>query len=240
MRFSFLVRRWHKWLSLIIGVQALLWLISGIYMVTVNLDFIHGDHLVTRLDEPVAQDAVKVFMPEISARYPEARSIHLRSWLGKPVYRVDLAEGAILLDAGTGTILSPISEAGARAVASYHYALDGEISSVALIDSNSDRSTEIQANRLPMWQVSFDDAGETRFYISPSDGRLVVKRHRYWRWFDFVWMFHIMDYETRDDINNNLLRLAALLGTLTSLAGLCLLFYSFNRKKSASVEGGAK
>ena len=39
--------RWlHKWLSIVIGVQALIWAISGFYMVAVDIDFIHGDSLV--------------------------------------------------------------------------------------------------------------------------------------------------------------------------------------------------
>lgn len=46
MKASFLSRKWHKWLFLVIGVQMCLWAISGFYMVTVSIDYIHGDHLV--------------------------------------------------------------------------------------------------------------------------------------------------------------------------------------------------
>ncbi len=50
-------------------------------------------------------------------------------------------------------------------------------------------------------------------------------------------MFHIMDYENRTDFNNNLLRLAALIGLGMSLSGVWLLFYSFTRrKKKAEVD----
>jgi hypothetical protein len=54
-----------------------------------------------------------------------------------------------------------------------------------------------------------------------------------WRWFDFLWMFHIMDYETRDDVNNNLLRVASATGLAFALSGIWLLLYSFSRRKQA-------
>src|SRR3546814_5553819 len=46
IRWPLLVRRTHKWLALVVGVQALLWTLTGFYMVVVHIDTIHGDHLV--------------------------------------------------------------------------------------------------------------------------------------------------------------------------------------------------
>ena len=46
-----------------------------------------------------------------------------------------------------------------------------------------------------------------------------------------------MDYDTRSDINNNVLRIFSVFGTLLGLSGVWLLFYSFNRRK---VDGIAK
>src|SRR3546814_21166972 len=45
-RWPLVIRRFHKWLALIVGVQALLWTLTGLYMVTVHIDIIHGDNLV--------------------------------------------------------------------------------------------------------------------------------------------------------------------------------------------------
>lgn len=65
----------------------------------------------------------------------------------------------------------------------------------------------------------------------PQTGELVAKRHDLWRTFDFVWMFHIMDYETRDNVNNILLKIATWMMVITSLTGAWLLLYSFRRKR---------
>jgi hypothetical protein len=46
-------------------------------------------------------------------------------------------------------------------------------------------------------------------------------------------MFHIMDYEERENVNNTLLRVASMSGLVFALSGAWLLFYSFNRRRQA-------
>lgn len=234
---SFTVRKWHKWLSLIVGLQALLWLLSGAYMVVINLDFIHGDHLVKRLDESitVVPDSLISFS-EMVARYPDATQIKLQAWMGQPYYQVQGPETR-LINAVTGIEVSPLSREDAVAVAQYHYAGTGAVSSAVLLTDESTAPTEIQSRPLPLWRVRFEDAGSTSFYISPDQGQLVTRRHTYWRIFDFAWMLHIMDYQDRADVNNNLFRVFAMLGTVTAFFGLWLLFYSFRQKGK---DAGAK
>ena len=70
-------------------------------------------------------------------------------------------------------------------------------------------------------------------YIAPQTGELSAKRHDLWRIFDFVWMFHIMDYEERTDMNNTLLRVATWMAVATSATGGWLLLYSFRRRRRA-------
>ena len=86
---------------------------------------------------------------------------------------------------------------------------------------------------MPLWQVRFADRGDTTLYLSPETGELLAKRHSLWRWFDFLWMFHIMDYEARTDVNNTLLRVSAAVCLLFALSGVWLLFYSFSKRRPA-------
>jgi hypothetical protein len=39
-------RKSHKWLMLFVGVQFVIWSITGVYMVLFDIDYIHGDSLV--------------------------------------------------------------------------------------------------------------------------------------------------------------------------------------------------
>ena len=92
---------------------------------------------------------------------------------------------------------------------------------------------EIQTRALPLWRVDFDDWLQTSLYLHPDTGTLVTRRHRFWRWFDFLWMLDIMDYKARMDVNNGLLRVMTALGLVTVLSGAWLLYFSFRPRRAA-------
>ncbi len=50
--------------------------------------------------------------------------------------------------------------------------------------------------------------------------RELDRRTTRWRVFDFFWMLHVLDFESRDDFNHPLLQVAALLGLLIALSGV--------------------
>lgn len=233
MKLSILSRTLHKWLALFVGIQVVLWTVSGFYMVVVDLDFIHGDSLVRNLRVPLSGRESLVAVTEVSQRYADVTQIALRSLptFAAPVYEVTTQGRKVLLDARDGGQLSPLSAPRIRELASSYYAGSGELASANLIERNAPQ--EIQTSALPLWRVDFDDWLETSLYLHPDTGKLVTRRHRFWRWFDFLWMLHIMDYETRDDMNNSLLRTATILGSITVLSGGWLLYFSFRRKRSA-------
>ena len=54
MRASRLSQKLHKWLGLLVGLQLVIWSISGFYMVVIDIDIIHGDHLVQPA-EPISE-----------------------------------------------------------------------------------------------------------------------------------------------------------------------------------------
>ena len=229
MRPALLSRTLHKWLALIIGVPLVLWTISGFYMVVVDLDFIHGDPLVRNLRVPLG-NAPSIPFGDVAQRYTNVTQVELRALPGfdAPVYEVTTTSGKILVDAATGRQLSPLADAHIRDLARQYYAGKGKLAAVTLIER--DAPLEIQSRPLPLWRADFDDWLETSLYVHPDTGALVTRRHRFWRWFDFLWMFHILDFETRTDMNNILLRTATVAGLITVLSGCCLLYFSFRRK----------
>ena len=48
MMASVFARKTHKWIALIVGIQATIWLISGAYFTILDIDYIHGDHLISK------------------------------------------------------------------------------------------------------------------------------------------------------------------------------------------------
>lgn len=230
MRPSLLSRTLHKWLGLFLGLQVVLWTLSGFYMVVVDLDFIHGDPLVRNVQVPLSGDLPQTPFSDVAYRYANVTQVSLRSLPGfaAPVYEVTTNGRHVLVDAADGRQLSPISEGRIRELARQYYAGKGQLGALTLIER--DGPLEIQSRPLPLWRADFDDWLETSLYVHPDTGTLVTRRHRFWRWFDFLWMFHIMDFDTRTDMNNGLLRATTIMGLVTVLSGGWLLYFSFRRK----------
>lgn len=242
MKASVLARKIHKWIALLVGVQVLFWMFSGAYMATVNIDFIRGDSLVRNLRQPLPSSTQRLYsIAQIVDRYPQAIATTLVSRNSMLYFVVRGNDQTVLLNAYTGQQVSPISRDQAIALAKHYYTGDAAVNGVELLDDENARPKEIGTRPLPLWQIAFDDKINTTFYLSPSTGELAARRHEFWRLYDFLWMFHIMDYENRTDINNNLLRFAALVGLVMALSGLWLLVHSLRgrRPKNTAAIAGA-
>jgi hypothetical protein len=226
-----LSRTLHKWLALAVGAQALLWIVSGFYMVVVDLDFIHGDSLVQNVSIPVPRAESWFPLTELRSSHPGVEQIRIKGLPGldRPLYEVRTGGRLLLFDATTGKLLSPLEESRVAALARQYYAGRGLPATVELLVGEP--PLEIQLRPLPLWRVRFDDWLETTLYIHPDSGELVTRRHRLWRWFDTLWMLHIMDFETRTDVNTAMLRATTVAGLVFVGSGLWLLYYSFRRRR---------
>lgn len=232
MRAPLLVRRVHKWLALFVGIQALIWTVTGAYMVAVHIDYIHGDHLVRAAPAQPRQLAGLVTPASVVAANADAREVRLHALLGRPAWRVETQDRPFLVDARTGERLPELSEAQVREVARAIYTGRPDIVSVELL---TEAPLEMQTRKPPYWRVEFKGWNQPTLYISPSTGELISRRHNLWRVFDVAWMLHIMDYDERSNINNPLLRVATWSAVLMALAGAWLLYWSFPRKKKKKI-----
>ena len=227
MRLHIAARKTHKWLGLFVGLQVVIWSLSGLYMTIVHIDTIHGDHLV-REKRPAIVDAAMLADPISVAATHNSQSIRLGSMRGQPVYVVKSEAGEQAVDARTGRAVAAPSEREIRAIAAAAYTGKESIASARLI---TDIPGEIRGRKPPLWRVEFDHWNKPTLYFSPVTGELLSRRHELWRVFDFVWMLHIMDYDERENVNNTLLRVFTWAAVLMALSGAWLLLYAFPRKK---------
>jgi uncharacterized iron-regulated membrane protein len=224
-------REVHRWLALILGVQFLLWAVSGFYMVVVSIDTIHGDMLVENMSPPIGSEVLHGgSMGEILARHPSARKINLKTIMGLPVFVIYQDEAVAVFDAESGAGLSPITKQLAAKIASYHYAGTAAIAHIELIEG--DPPGEIKYSPLPAWRIDFDDVWGSSFYVDAQSGRFITRRHTLWRIFDFLWMLHIMDYDERENVNNILLQVFSLASIALSLSGFWYLYYRLKPTKA--------
>lgn len=228
MRWPALARKTHKWLALVLAVQAVFWTVSGLYMTAVHIEIIHGDRLVKAPEiRPLPLDGLiePAHLAHLATGMTSARLV---SQVGDPVYIVEAADGEALYDARTGAKLSPLNAAQASARAQALFAESGQVIKAELLTK---APLEVQTRPMPLWRVDFEGAWNPTFYISPFTGELVSRRHDLWRTFDFMWMLHIMDYDDRQDMNNLLIRIFTWMATATAATGAWLLLYSFRRKR---------
>ena len=226
MRLHIAARKTHKWLGLFIGLQVVIWSLSGLYMTAVHIDIIHGDHLV-RTVPPQGAAAVELRDP-LAAAGGQAQGVRLAWVRNQPVYVVKGDAGEKAVDARSGRPMPPPTAAEIRAIAAATYTGDEPIASAALINQ---LPGEIRGRKPPLWRVEFDQWNKPTLYFSPLTGELVTRRHELWRIFDFVWMLHIMDYDERENVNNVLLRAFTWGAVLMALSGAWLLLFAFPRKK---------
>lgn len=167
-------------------------------------------------------------------------SIQLISVVGKPLYQILYFSGHTgdvhhhvhykLADATTGQLRGPLTKDEAVAIAKDYVVSSANLKEVTLVE-NTDGYHEYRERPLPAYAIAFENPDCT-VYISSERGTFQTIRHDQWRAFDFLWMFHTMDYESRDDINNWLLRIFSIFGLLTVLSGFVLYFISSRTLKT--------
>jgi hypothetical protein len=160
--------------------------------------------------------------------FPSPVSVKLARLVERAVYIVETEDGDRLVDARTGRPIPSPSRYQIRQAADYWYTGAGRLSRLSLIH---EVPGEIRGRKAPLWRAEFQGWNKPTLYFAPSTGQLVSRRHELWRIFDFLWMLHIMDYDTRDNVNNWLLRSFTVLALTTVLSGVWLLWFAFRRRR---------
>lgn len=224
-------RRLHKWIGLLIAIQVTLWMLSGFMMGLLDHDVVQGHHRQAHLAPIPLPVASTLLEPAALIRRQNAQEaalggLELRTLLGRAVYRLESGDAVRLVDAASGQVLEITGDV-ARRIALRDYSGEAGVESVTALQAPA---MEVRRHEGPVWRVNFDDEDATSLYVSAEDGSILERRNDTWRLFDVFWMLHIMDYRNREDFNNTLVILAALVAAWFSITGIVLLFDSFKRE----------
>jgi len=249
----FRIRKLHRYLGLLLGIQFLMWTAGGLYFSWSDMDEIHGDY--QRKPAPAlsteALTGPGVVIDQLRHQYPQLAisSLQLIDVLGVPVYQVAFQEKAgdaspksvQLADARTGKLRPPLSQNEALALAQSRFVGTAEVASIHYL-TTTDAHHEYRENPLPAYAIRFRHPSRTTVYVAAEWGTVQKFRNEKWRIFDFLWMLHTMDYSTRDHFGNLLLRLFSLLGLVTILSGFVLFYVSSPsarkiRRRSSQLSG---
>ncbi len=223
-------KKTHRFLGIFIGIQFLFWTISGLYFSWTDIDKIHGDHY----KKPV--DNATVFLPLIKDTLLQQLPFRLHSIKVKSIgeERFFWVNDSVLVDPNSGVILPEISTDQAIAVVQEHILPTYQPLSAERITAVGPHD-EYRGRPLPAFKIPLSGEGSPVAYVDAVSGEFQRIRHNQWRWFDFLWMTHTMDYQGRDNFNTLLLRGFSLLGLITVLSGFALAFVTsprLRRKKT--------
>ncbi len=198
MRAKKFTRNFHRYLSIFVSIQLLLWTVSGIYFAYNKIELVRGEQY--RLPKDIEYrifDRLGLTLIETNKdgkksyqTYPERESIE------------PLTKQEALLITSQKTTLNPIE---------------------AILIKDLKPGSEYRGS-LPAYKVKTDTKDKINVYVGYMTGDISSIRSDSWRIWDLMWSLHIMDYRERDNINNILLKLLSILALITSLSGITLFF----------------
>ena len=218
-----LMRKIHKWVGLVIAIQFVLWVASGVVMSLLDAKKVAGREFRIKPAAVESWPANALPVDTVLAK-STAQVMNISSgWLlDQPVYRLVNDKATWIVSAASGKPVV-LDAALATRIAQASYSGSGKPTGARLLKY----SLETRKHKEPAWAIDFSDADETTVYVSANTGNVLEHRNSTWRLFDFFWMLHIMDYAEREDFNNKLLVTSAIGGLFMALTGVWLLITSF-------------
>ncbi|MDA9903562.1 PepSY domain-containing protein [Gammaproteobacteria bacterium] len=196
---KFTVRKIHRYLSIFIAIQLLLWTVSGIYFAFNKIEMVRGEQYRLPLETEY-----RIFK-RLGQEIIETNENGLKTYLSHPdkLPVKNLSPEEAITIAKQKTSLIPIE--------------------VSLIEKE-ERGVEYRGRRLPIYKISTDTKNDINIYLDPITGDIAAIRSDSWRAWDLLWALHIMDYQDRDNINNILLKIFSVLALISSITGIILFF----------------
>ena len=216
-----LIRKIHKYLSLFVSLQLLLWTVSGIYFAYNKIELVRGEHLRNQNFDELSFDLQN--FPEI-----KVKSLEAVVRMGQPLIKINTMSGMSYLNQD-GSPASQISLDEAMIIVRNKTSLN-PLSALEIFDVPA--GAEYRGRQLPLYQVVTDHQNNIKVYVDAFSGEIVAIRSSSWRLWDFLWGLHIMDYIDRDNINNVLIKIFSILALISSLSGVILFFIT--QKKATS------
>ena len=243
-KFHYFIRRSHRVLGICIGIQFLAWTFGGLYFSWSDMDEVHGDYELSHENRLPEWDSLVVPTGVIDSiqfvrPWDILTGVKMINIKDHPYWQITFMDGKVeehkdiyyLCDAITGKVRSSLSEQEAVELALNRYLGKGKVESVEHLTATS-KTHEYREQSLPAYAVTFEDARHTTIYVASEAGVITKVRNRPWRQFDFLWMMHTMDYTSRDNISNLLLRIFSIFGIVTVASGITLFFVSLKQRRT--------
>lgn len=222
----------HKWLALLVGIQIVFWVVSGVFFTMLPIEQIRSEHLIRERSLQAPNLAALGDLSTIrDGRGRTPTRIIAERRPGGDVVLAEFADASpILFDAATLRPLTPLDEATAMAIARSHVTLEEAPRGAVLVNSESPE----YRGTLPAWRVDFAEGGLS-VYVAANTGAVTARRSDLWRLYDALWALHIMDWQDHENFNHPLIVVVTWLTLLSVIAGIALIPFRirFGRRRTA-------
>ena len=191
-------RNIHRYLSIFVSIQLLLWTVSGIYFAYNKIELVRGEQY----------------------RLPKDVEFRIFDRLGTSIIETNENGEKSYKTYPEGNIVKPLSKEEAIEITSQKTTLNPlEVTLVTQLYPGGE-----YRGSLPVYKVKTDTKDDINVYVGYMTGDIGSIRSDSWRIWDLMWSLHIMDYKERDNINNILLQVLSILALVTSISGITLFF----------------
>lgn len=218
-------RKIHRFLAWVVGLQVVLWFLSGLTMSVLDIHQVRGKQVLKK-ERKTLSPLSEFSLPPQKLTLPQNITKVEYLFLPGPTYRITYGENNThLYHAQTGEKLSPLKLSHVKSLVSTRLQPTVQIQNFKLLHTPEHSFWDKTQYRgpYPVWRLKLNDSLRTYLFISPQSGKILSVRNRLWRLFDFVWMFHILDFDTRSNFNHPLLVFLASLSLFFALSGVILL-----------------
>ena len=191
-------RNLHRYLSIFVSIQLLLWTISGIYFAYNKIELVRGEQY----------------------RLPKNVEYRIFDRLGTSIIETIQYGEKSYKTYPEGNVIKPLTKEEAIKITAQKTTLNPlEVSLVTELYPGAE-----YRGSLPVYKVKTDTKDDINVYVGYMTGDIGSIRSDSWRIWDLMWSLHIMDYRERDNINNILLQILSILALVTSISGITLFF----------------
>ena len=215
-----MIRLFHKYLSLVISIQLLLWTISGIYFAFNKIELVRGEQYLIEHNPSILN------LKEVESSF-SAKNVNFVRRLDEWIIKVEMDSGFSYTDL-QGQNLDELNAEEVKEVVRQSTNLTPLMAQ--RIDKPEIRA-EFRGRNLPIFKVATSTTDNINVYVDAFTGEVTAIRSDSWRIWDFLWGAHIIDYSERENINNFLIKILSILALMSSLSGIVLFFKTFKFKK---------
>lgn len=231
-------RRWHRVVGTVVGIQLLIWLLTGLYFNLTPNEYVRGITYIKTIAPSGFSSAHldKSYEPsQLLFQYPNTKQVELLEIANQPYFLLSHKITRYQHECQQQTLISAksykeasINKALAIKIAKQSYKGSAVVLSARRYDG---AHWEWPKECNSLWRIDFADELNTRVYVRAINGQVVGHKNAYTEISDWMFRLHFLDYFNQGSFNHVFAWFFAGLALLLSLSGLSTIYYNFRNKR---------